>query len=234
MRGILIVVATVLFVANVVAIAAWIYHDELQDAGWLPAAELPTQKDFALAPLPAIDANTGRDRSATAPAAPGAQAQTEPVGCVLAGSFNTRDLAVEASRRIAAQGGEVRVVANSVAADPDHLVFVATADAAAAKELVRELDAQGVSSYVIAGGERAGGVSVGMFRSEERAAAHKERVAALGHDVQLAVIDRKRLIYRVHALDVPLSALADMPRRPCDGDDGIDGKALVAPASQSQ
>ena len=233
MRRFLIVAAVGLLIANAVVIGAWIYHDELQEAGMLPTVQLPSRADFASEPLPAVTADAGADRSEDTPAAPApvAQRQSELVDCVLAGSFNTRDLAVEAGRRIAARSGAVHIVADSVATDPDYLVFVAPGpDPAAPRDLVRELEAQGMSSHVMTGGKYANGVSVGVFRSQERAAAQQQRVAKLGHNVSLAVIDRKRLVYRVRVRDAPLSALADLPRLPCNGD----SETLVAPAPPAQ
>lgn len=229
MRRFLLVALFVLLVANAAAVGAWVYRGDLQAAGLLPVAHLPARADVAAAPLPVLDA----DAPDETPNAPAEQPRTELLACALVGTFKTRALAVEASKRLDAQSREARVVAESVAGDVDHLVFVAPAtDRAGADNLVRELDAQGVKAYVIPSGQRANGVSVGVFGSEERAKTQQDRVAKLGHDVRLATIDRERLVYRVRAHDVPPAALADMPHEPCAVDASDNTPVARSPQAQ--
>ena len=254
-RRIVIAALGVLVVANAVVLGAWIYRDDLQDAGVLPTAELPTRADLPEASLPPIspvpddgesaDAADGEtalappeaadERSVPdAPAVTDAHPQTEPLACVVAGAFETRQLAVEASRRLAEHAARTRVLVESVAGEPDYLVFVAPPeDRVAAKALVSDLEAQGVSSYLLPSGPRAGGISVGLFRSQARALAQQTRVASLGHDVRLATIDRKRQVYRVRAQDVPTAALVDLPHRPCAADDNNQRPADGAPVAEA-
>lgn len=220
-RRILIAGLVVLLVANAVVIGAWMYRDDLQDAGVLPAAELPTRADFPEAPLPPLAAEPADPPAPDAPDVPVDAPQPQPdlLACVLAGPFEQRQLAVEASRRLAEQAAAASVLAESVAGEPDYLVFVVPAADAAAQDVASELQAQDVSSFVIPSGARTGSVSVGVFRSQARAQAQQTRVASLGHDVQLATIDRKRSVYRVRAQDVPPSALRDLPHEVCAGGD---------------
>lgn len=256
-RRFLIVALVVLAVANAVVLGAWIYRDDLQDAGVLPAAELPTRADVLEAALPAIrpmpdgreDADTvadaGNEKIAApeaaderavpvTPAVADAHPKTERFACVVAGAFETRQLAVEARRRLAEHSARTRVLVESVAGEPDYLVFVAPPEEReAAKALVSELEAQGVSSYLLPSGPRAGGISVGLFRSQARALAQQTRVGSMGHDVRLATIDRKRQVYRVRAQDVSTAALVDLPHRPCAADDDNQRPADGAPVAEA-
>ena len=211
MRRFLIFVLVVLVVANAVVIGAWIYRDDLQAIGVLPATDVNSRADLpeAALPAPAVGPD-GQPTSADTPA--------ELLACVLAGPFEQRQFAVEASRRLAEQAATVNVLAESVAGEPEYLVFVAPAADATATDLASELQAQNVSSFVIPNGARAGSLSVGVFGSQARAQEHQTHVASLGYDARLATIDRKRSVYRVRAQDVPPAALGDLPHEPC-GDD---------------
>ncbi len=207
-RRFLIFLLVLLMVANAAVIGAWFYRDDLQAAGVLPAADVPTRADFPEAALPA----------------PGIEPEGEPavpelLACVLVGAFEQRQPAVAASNRIAEQAEAASVLAESVAGQPDYLVFVVPAADTSAKDLASALQAQDVSSFAIPSGERAGNVSVGVFGSQERAQAHQTRVAGLGYDARMATIERKRSVYRVRAQNVPPAALGDLPHEPC-GDDG--------------
>ena len=208
MRRFLIFVLVVLVVANAVVIGAWIYRDDLQAIGVLPATDVYSRADLpeAALPVPAVGPD-GQPMAADAPA--------ERLACVLAGPFEQRQLAVEASRRLAEQASATNVLAESVAGEPEYLVFVAPAVDATATDLASELQAQDVSSFVIPNGARAGSLSVGVFGSQARAQEHQTRVASLGYDARLATIDRKRSVYRVYAQDVPPAALGDLPHEPC-------------------
>ena len=147
----------------------------------------------------------------------GADGETaESTTCVHAGAFRHREPAVRASERLAAQGADVGVVVESVVGDPQYHVFVApAANPAKAQRTARELTAEGVNSYVVTSGPRAGGVAVGVFHSEQRAEAQKDRVAQLGYDVRLAIAQQERQMYRVRAIGAPPSALAGIPHQPC-------------------
>lgn len=204
MRRFLIFLLVVLLIANAAVIGAWFYRDDLQAAGVLPAADVPTRADFPETALPA----------------PGVEPEGEPavpelLACVLVGAFEQRQSAVEASNRIAEQAEAASVLAESVAGEPDYLVFVVPAADTSAKDLASALQAQDVSSFAIPSGERAGNVSVGVFGSQERAQAHQTRVAGLGYDARMATIERKRSVYRVRVQNVPPAALGDLPHEPC-------------------
>lgn len=211
MRRFLIFVLVVLVIANAVVIGAWIYRDDLQAIGVLPTTDVNSRANLPEAALPAPA--VGPDGQPTA-----ADAPAELLACVLAGPFEQRQLAVEASRRLAEQAAAANVLAESVAGEPEYLVFVAPAADATATDLASELQAQDVSSFVIPSGARAGSLSVGVFGSQARAQEHQTHVASLGYDARLATIDRKRSVYRVRAQDVPPAALGDLPHEPC-GDD---------------
>lgn len=292
-KRLLIGVLIGLGVANVLVVGAWVFRAALQDAGVLPALDLPSRVQLSERPLPAIGASTatepvddeldaageqpgdvavapgpgmadpapapnqanpaqpppanapsppagdatadepaagqapssitagGDDGEANAPTPAAGTAAAPPpaetVRCVVAGAFDTRELAVQARGRLAAGGTEARVLVDSVAGDPHYLVYVAPAGSReVAEDVVRALRAEGVDSYVIPSGERAGGVSVGLFKSQQRAKAQQTNVAALGHDVRTTVRNRERLVYRVRATDIPLAALAELPHRPCE------------------
>lgn len=210
------------------------------------AAQAPTatasrsQTDDAAPPdplrvqAPAQDAAQEPDASTPAEKTAAAQPPTETKRCVLAGAFETRDLAVQAHTRLAAESATASVVVNAVAGDPHYLVHVAPAGSRAEAEGIGgTLRAQGLDSYVIPSGERAHGVSVGLFKSEQRAQAQKARVTALGYDVRVTVRNRERLVYRVRVTDVAPAALADLPQQPC-ADAPTDAAAPIADAPAAQ
>lgn len=207
-----------------------------QEAGPPPAATAPPQTDDAAPPAPtrvqAPAQDAAPEPNANTPATPTAAAQprAETTRCVLAGAFETRDLAVQAHGRLAAESANASVIVDSVAGDPHYLVYVAPAGSRAeADGIGRALRAQGLDSYVIPSGERARGVSVGLFKSEQRAQAQQARVTALGHDVRVTVRNRERLVYRVRVTDVAPAALVDLPQRPC-----ADANAPIADAPAAQ
>ena len=292
MKRLLIGMLIGLGIANVAVIGAWTFREALQEAGVLPALDMPgrvqlperrlppigattaaeqvdgalhpadgqpgdsaptppgpdeagpapsldqpaaAQPPASVSPPPPDDATLGdpaADREAPATTAEGdlrepdarasvaSAALTRPPAeqakCVVAGAFATRELAAQARSRLAARSADARVLVDSVAADPHYLVYVVpTGSRAEAEDTGRALRAQGVDSYVIPSGERAGGVSVGLFKSEQRAKAQRAHVAALGHDARVTVRSRERLVYRVRATEVALAAVADLPQQPC-------------------
>lgn len=194
-----------------------------------PDDQTPPAADGAAAPVDDAAAPANNAGALPADAAPTAPTPTEQpqthsadgetvdsTTCVLAGAFRRREPAVRASERLAAQGAEVAVVVESVVGDPQYHVFVAPATSNdEAQRVARELTAEGVNSYVVTSGPRAGGVAVGVFHSERRAQAQKARVAKLGYDVRLATAQQERQMFRVRATGAPPSALAGIPHQPC-------------------
>ena len=210
------------------------------EAAQPPAATAPPQTDDAAPPdptpvqAPAQDAPQEPDANTPAATTAAAQPRTETTRCVLVGAFETRDLAVQAHARLAAESANASVIVDSVADDPHYLVYVAPAGSRAeADDIGRALRAQGLDSYVIPSGERARGVSVGLFKSEQRAQAQQARVAGLGYDVRVTVRNRERLVYRVRVADVAPAALADLPQQPC-ADASADADAPIADAPAAQ
>ena len=144
----------------------------------------------------------------------------ETMACVLVGPFSRREDALEAERTVSEAGGDAQVVAESVPDAPHHLVYVAPPPTAAeAMRINAALAAQEVNAFVIPSGPRKHGVSVGLFKSEERALAQRDKVAALGYDVQIFTMSRNTIAYRLRAQGVPPAALGETPFTPCPSAD---------------
>ena len=211
-----------LVVANLVVAAAWLAKPRLVAAGVL-AAPPPARVEVGSWPLPAIATATGPAESnaesglAAAAAAPAAPPAPDPqLACVLAGPFNDAADADTLRTRIAATGGDARVAEETVAGEPDYLVYIEIASSRnLAQRTVQELKAQNIDAYMIPAGERENGVSVGVFTVRKWALAQRQRIAGLGYPVRMAELERHHAVYRVEARNVLPTALGDVPFEPC-------------------
>ena len=206
-------------VANLVVGAAWLGRDGLVAGGWL-AEPAPARIDVPPQPLPPVaDTDELEADQRDAPAAPldSPQSQAALRGtCVALGPFETRDEANALGEKIVASGGETLVVEASEVGEPDYFVYVQpAASRALAHRTWRELVAQGIDAFVIPRGERANGVSVGVFSRRELAEAQHARVSELGFAVATRTVRRSHVAYLLHAWNAPAEAVAELAKRPC-------------------
>lgn len=147
-----------------------------------------------------------------APASPGAPANAV---CALVGPFSERGAAQTAAAGIRAAGGSVEWQLETVSVAPTYLVYVVPAAAKdEAVETWRALRAQSIEAFIIPSGERKNGISVGVFAEQPRAAAQRERVAKLGHAVQVVAMERSATVFRLLARTAP-EALIGQPYVAC-------------------
>lgn len=213
LKGVLIA----LVVANLAAVAAWWAKDDLVAIGIL-AEPPPRHIELGKLPLPPIEAVPPEDESdpAGAEAVPPAPEQPPTVAsCVVAGPFQDQAAAQTLAARFEEAGGSAEVDAETVAAAPAYLVYVAPDGAEAGARAWEELTAQAIDAYVIPSGARKDGVSVGVFSDQDRAEAQRDRVAGLGHSVLIERLPRTATRYRVTGREVPPD-LAGTAVVPCD------------------
>ena len=174
--------------------------------------ELPEQPGPAAA-VQFVDEDEGPPpEELAAPAIPDAPANAV---CALVGPFSERDAAQTAAAGIRAAGGSVEWRPETVSAAPTYLVYVVPAAAKdEAVETWRALRAQSIEAFIIPSGERKNGISVGVFAEQPRAAAQRERVAKLGHAVQVVAMERSATVFRLLARAAP-EALIGQPYVAC-------------------
>lgn len=134
--------------------------------------------------------------------------------CVSLGPFASRDAADRAS---AASGARTATVEeHAVVSDPDYLVYIPPRGSfALARRTLQELTTAGIDAHVVPTGDLATALAVGTFTSSLDARGRRERVAALGHPVEIAELGREGLVYRVVARGVSALALAGLPHAGC-------------------
>ena len=167
----------------------------------------PTQPDPVVTPQ--------ADPLAT-PAPPEAEQAPTVLACIVAGPFRDKPSAEATATRMAAAGGSAQVEAETVTAIRAYLVYVAPTDGRAAARAHGELTERGIDAFVIPSGARQNGVSVGVFSSQERAMAQRDRIAALGHSVLIHPLERVATVYRVAGRNVPSAEVADLAVTPCE------------------
>ena len=187
--------------------------------GAAPAESSPRATDDAppppdARPQPPDAQPQPRDVGAVAPA----DAASAAPECVHVGPFADRDAAVRLQALVDGEGGEASILVDVVPLAPRYLVHLPPAVSRAAARQARDsLAARGVDAFVIASGQRLGGVSVGVFSTPERANAQRDRVSALGHDVRIAKLERSAERYRLRAQGVAPSLFGATAWEPCPG-----------------
>jgi hypothetical protein len=98
--------------------------------------------------------------------------------------------------------GEVlEVSASEVESAPDYLVRLdSDNNLDNARRLLKELEAQSIDAYVIAGGDFANSVSAGVFSSEDRADRQLARLVDLGYAPHKEALVRVQTVHHVTAL----------------------------------
>ena len=78
------------------------------------------------------------------------------------------------------------LVLRTVEINPEHWVYLPTeGNQADIRRLSRTLRQQGIDNFPITDGPLAGSLSLGLFRSEERAEAYRERIAEQGYEASI-------------------------------------------------
>ena len=169
----------------------------------------------AVAAEQAPSADSAQQVAAAQPAeetAPAIAVPPQTLDCVVLGPFASAEEAAAAAARITAAGGQAAVEQEPTAATK-HMVYVAPASSERAAATLEALAARSIDAYVIPSGPRRNGISVGVFSKRELAEAQRERVAALGYDVE--VHPRGQGAHRVVASQAPVDSLGEASRTPC-------------------
>jgi hypothetical protein len=161
---------------------------------------------------PRVPAGTGSPAVSTDPeseaveAAPPANDKVAeaalPQRCWLAGPVVGEAMGERLLAAFAGAGVSMDLVLRTVEADPEHWVYLPTEGSQAdIRRMSRELRQGGIDNFPITDGPLSGSLSLGLFRSEERAQAYKEAIAQKGY---------KPLVYlRPAFVEQPWAALTD-------------------------
>lgn len=185
-------------------------RDEEPETSTLGESEQPTPAIESSADAEAAEsaANSNPESERETQPEPSASTEQPILACVVLGPFTDEADAQAAMTRIEQADGQPQLQTETIAAQPDYLVYV---EPAVAKDIAvrtwQALQSQDIDAYVIPSGTREHGVSVGVFKNRERATAQQQRVSELGYAVEIHTLDRSATLYRVVARNVPSSAL---------------------------
>lgn len=164
-------------------------------------------KTAVLRPLRPNTGDQPASRAPVAEVAPGASR------CWLAGPVADEDLSARLAAEFAAAGISMDLVLQTTEADPIHWVFIRTAGSQAdVRRLSRALQDAGWENFPITDGPLAGSLSMGLFRSEQRAVAFRDRLLRTGYAADIY----QRTTYREQpwiALDEGGRVALDWPAR---------------------
>ena len=189
--------------------------------GWANWVDRPAPRSRAASPVPALQLATGSDAAAGGGAVSGAAAARP--ACRSLGPFAEEAGARAAGSVLAGRGFKpsARRVDGSVA--DGYWVYIAAADAAGQRRVLRQLARAGVRDAAIVGEETNGGrVSAGVFSEQQGA---EERAAAVRGAGLEPVLEERHRSTSAWWLDVPLAAGAAEPRAD-DAGLGAAGAAL--------
>ena len=170
--------------------------------------------------------------AASAQAAP-AGASSEPSRCWIAGPVDSDSVSESLAAGFAAAGIGLDLVLQTVEVSPDNWVYLPTTGSQAeVRRLSRELREAGFDNFPITDGPLAGSLSLGLFRSEERAQALRDRLRGQGHQAGIyprpafreqpwaAISDRAReaLGWPAEAGPLPGFDAVELRERDCPGD----------------
>ncbi len=111
--------------------------------------------------------------------------------CWQLGPFDQERQADRVREALLASGASAQRVSIAVARDPDYWVHLGPfSSRALALERLRELQARGVDSFLIGGGELENGISLGLFSSRERAEAVQRRHRKQGQSARIHLVPR--------------------------------------------
>ena len=164
-----------------------------------PAQQLPEHP--SVSPVAAPDVMPSLEVAA---APPPIYSPRSALSC--AGPFESPEQARDAS----GDGEQAQILEAEVSARPDYLVWVdANNSREQARRLVKELQGQGLESYLISKGEFSNTISVGVFSQPQRASSQLERVRDLGYTAEMTPLDRSQTVY--YAVGSGPSGAASVP-----------------------
>ena len=137
--------------------------------------------------------------------------------CVVLGPVDDYDAAEALALRIRQDGGRALVQDRDILSRPDYVVHVEpSASRDLAMRTLRELKNQAIDGKVISDGRLTNAVSVGVFGLLAPAEAHRQRVADLGYEVDIARLERHRTVYSVYSDRPPLHRPNGIGLEPCE------------------
>lgn len=105
--------------------------------------------------------------------------------CMFAGPFATESRVRELADRVGALGVSVEFLTETTETPGSIMVYAGPfASAQLAQRELRILQSSGVDSFVVAGGELANAISLGVFRTSENARTQQDRIERLGYETQ--------------------------------------------------
>lgn len=118
--------------------------------------------------------------------------------CLFIGGNARRDLVEQLQQRVLSLGVAGEILEESVSSDTDYWVYLAPlASRDASVRQLRELQARQIESYLIAEGDLANGISLGMFARRQAAEVAMRRVRQAGYEPALRELPRARNAYWV-------------------------------------
>ncbi|MFO1400672.1 MAG: hypothetical protein U1F30_05575 [Steroidobacteraceae bacterium] len=174
--------------------------------GWANWVDRPAARVRAANPVPALQLAPGAASGGAAPAA----AASAPARCRSLGPWSDEAAANAAGAVLGGRGLQpaVRRVDSSVA--DGYWVYIAAADAAEQRRVLRQLGRAGVRDAAVVGEEAGGGrVSTGVFTDQKGA---EERAAAVRRAGLEPVLEERHKSVSAWWLDVPLAAGVAEPR----------------------
>lgn len=117
-------------------------------------------------------------------------------GKIVLGGFDSRERIEALRQRLLSLGLDGRIVEQSLDAEMEYWVYLPPlASRAATLRLLRELQARKVDGFLIAQGELANGISLGIFPREDSAKAVQVRLLNAGYQAQIKMISRQQSAY---------------------------------------
>ena len=181
-----------------------------------------------VASAPDVEESLPETAAELAEVAPPAASATA-VSCVIAGPFRRRSDGEALLRQLANAGIDGALERRDTQVLPDYMVYVGPQDTvAAARRLESTFRQRKMDSHLIADGELANALSLGVFSRQPLAITLQEQLIGDGYDARIAELTRNRRGYQIQAELPPLIrarlAEADTPM--------IDCPAPVATASR--
>lgn len=186
-----LVVALVVVVNVVIALLLVGGESKISREGGL--AELPPDSGSQLILLSEIDASerTPVNQSPPAQALIDIEEPREEIPeeeapmCMVAGPFAAESSARELADRVGALGVSVDFLTETTETPGSIMVYTGPfASAQLAQRELRVLQSSGVDSFVVANGELANAISLGVFRTSENAVVQQDRLETLGYETR--------------------------------------------------
>lgn len=122
--------------------------------------------------------------------------KAESGGQVLLGGFLARERGEELRQRLLSLGIDGYLIQKEVAAEQEYWVYLPPLSSRAATlRQLKELQARKLDGFLIAQGELANGISLGIFPHQNSAEAVQERLKDAGYQAQIKQISRMQSAY---------------------------------------